>query len=100
MVCEEELAEGSWSKIEFSQYEEDGTFYHKLLLNGNRIGDCQSVMSNSLPQTFENIKVYLGNPWFVAAANAKLRNVNVWTSAEKMKYGESKCDDGTGKYNN
>ena len=47
----------SWSKIEFSQYEEDGTFYQKLLLNGNKIGNCQSVMTNNAPQKFENLKV-------------------------------------------
>ena len=97
-VCNSvELSEGSWNKIEFSQYEEGGIFYQKLLLNGNRIGDCQSVMSNSSPRKFENLKVYQGDPWYTPAANAKLRNVMVWSSAEKMKYGNLKCDDGTGK---
>ena len=95
-----QLSEGSWYKIEFSQYEEGGSFYYKLLLNGNSFGRCESVMSNSSPQKFENLKVYLGNPWYAPATNAKLRNVKVWSSAEKMLYGESKCDDGTGKYNN
>ena len=91
---------GSWNKIEFSQYEEGGSFYYKLLLNGNSFGQCESVMSNSSPQNFENLKVYLGNPWYAPATNAKLRNVKVWSSAGKMMYGESKCDDETGKYNN
>ena len=90
------LPVGSWSKIEFSQFEEGGTFYHKLLLNGKRFGGCQSIMTNSSPQKFENIKVYLGDPWHAPATNAKLRNVKVWSSAEKMKYG----DEGKGKCNN
>ena len=56
-------------------------------------------MSNTQPQKFENVKVYLGDPWYVAAGNSKLRNVNVWSSTEDVKYEELKCDGETGKFN-
>ena len=53
----EELPEGSWNKIEFRQYEQDGQFYNKLLLNDNNFGGCEQVMVNNAPEKYENVKV-------------------------------------------
>ena len=38
-------------------------------------------------------EVYLSDPWYEPASNAKLRNVKVWTSAENLKVEEEKCEE-------
>ena len=46
-----------WSMIQFSQYEEDGKFYIKILLNGKSLEDCPSVVENKKPYAFLDQKV-------------------------------------------
>ena len=45
-----------WSQIYFSQYTEEENYFVKLLLNGKPIGNCSSIIKNTKPATFENVK--------------------------------------------
>ena len=55
------LPVGKWSKLVFAQYEENGIFYNRLTINGNKLSSgrnkCAEVMINTTPRTFENVQV-------------------------------------------
>ena len=73
-----------WKKFEFSQYKLDDKYWVKLLLNGEQVGECPEVMENTTPEKFENVTVYLSDPWFEASTIGKIRNLKVWNSAEDI----------------
>ncbi|XP_065656161.1 uncharacterized protein LOC100212432 isoform X5 [Hydra vulgaris] len=49
-----------WSSFQISQYRVNGVYTFVVYLNGHTIHSVQ----NSKPESFENIKVYLGDPWY------------------------------------
>nr|XP_047137903.1 uncharacterized protein LOC100212432 [Hydra vulgaris] len=49
-----------WSSFQISQYRVNGVYTFVVYLNGHTIHSVE----NSKPESFENIKVYLGDPWY------------------------------------
>ena len=47
-------------------------------------------MENTTPKKFENVKVYMSDPWYQASAVGKIRNLKLWNSAEDIN--PEKCD--------
>ena len=47
------------------------------------------IMENTTPKKFENVKVYLGDPWHEASSFAKVRGLKFWSSPEDTH--PSKC---------
>ena len=90
-VCDSRILPiNEWHKFEFSQYKFNGKYWIKLLLNGAKIGQCPDVMENTTPKKFENVKVYMSDPWYQASAVGKIRNLKLWNSGEDIN--PEKCD--------
>ena len=54
------LPVGEWSKVIFAQYEDNGTFYRKLTINGYELegeNSCDAITVNTDPKTWENVQV-------------------------------------------
>ena len=84
-VCDSPiLSVNEWHTFEFSQFKLDGEYWVKLLLNGEQVGKCPALMRNFIPKKFENVEVYLSDPWYEASAVAKIRNLKVWNSPEDL----------------
>ncbi|XP_065641540.1 uncharacterized protein LOC105847524 isoform X3 [Hydra vulgaris] len=49
-----------WSSLQIMQTQTNGTYFYKVYLNGIKIFS----IINTKPQSFENVKVYSGDPWY------------------------------------
>ena len=55
--CGKDLPVEQWQRIVIAQYEENGTFYNKLTINGAEFDGCTDIWSNPDPKNFENLQV-------------------------------------------
>ncbi|MEO0687756.1 MAG: hypothetical protein AAFY76_22565 [Cyanobacteria bacterium J06649_11] len=59
----------------------DLTYHYQIIINGKLI---HSVL-NHKPKIFQNVKYYVGDPWFTPA-KTELRNIKLHKHAHKCKY--------------
>ena len=52
--------ENEWINIQISQHITDGVYVYEIRINGNSV---HSVKNNK-PQDFNNVKVYISDPWY------------------------------------
>ncbi|XP_065658659.1 uncharacterized protein LOC136083183 [Hydra vulgaris] len=61
-----------WSHIEISQQLERGKFVYKIKLNG----DLVFVEENTQPKTFDNVQVYVSDPWYIVQ-NGSIKDLSI-----------------------
>nr|XP_047124197.1 uncharacterized protein LOC124806933 [Hydra vulgaris] len=56
----EKLPLYEWSSLQIMQTQTNGTYFYTVYLNGTKIFS----IINAMPESFQNVKVYSGDPWY------------------------------------
>ena len=71
-----ELALNEWSHVKVAQSQPDNATFHYIIeIDGVKVYDVE----NRQPQTFKDLTVYKGDPWYQSAL-AKVTNISIETS--------------------
>ncbi|XP_065641538.1 uncharacterized protein LOC105847524 isoform X1 [Hydra vulgaris] len=77
-----------WSSLQIMQTQTNGTYFYKVYLNGIKIFS----IINTKPQSFENVKVYSGDPWY-NHGNVSIEDLRIKTGNGSLwaQWGEWSC---------
>ena len=77
-----DIEKDKWISFEISQqHEETGEYSYKLLMNGSEV----VKLTNTRPTNFENVKVYVSDPWH-ATFNGLIRNLEVCIAGKYVSF--------------